>query len=219
MALGPLPPVANVLRIRLNGTNNTMPWVALFYWHYIGGAPTGAQVSTFCGQVSGVYAATLVQAFNPVVAMNSVDAWDLSSPAGATGTGGTVHLGTRTGGPLPTSVAAVCGWKVNYRWRGGHPRTYWPAGCTTDVGNGHLWGESARAAFEAGNEGFLSQMNALTLGGTGGYLTAIRYVHTVIDSPTAKHVEYFNPPLDLQISRAVVDARLDTQRRRLGPDL
>jgi len=185
----------------------------------LGAAPTGAQITTFCGQASGVFNTTLVQCFATNVQCNTVDAIDLSSPAGAAGTGGTTHVGTRTGNALPTSAAAVVGWKVNYRWRGGHFRTYWPMGVAADVLNGHLWVEASRAIFEAGNEGFLSQMNALTLGGAGGYLTGVRYVHTITDPDGTKHPEYFTPPLDLQISRAVVDARLDTQRRRLGPDL
>jgi len=219
MALGPLPKVDNVIRLRFNGLNQTTPWVALFHWHYNGTPPTAAALGSFCTASAGVWAATMPQAFATTVSQTSVDAIDLSSPAGAAASGGTTQAGTRTGNPLPTNVAACVGWKVNYRWRGGHFRTYWPMGVTADVQSGHLWVENSRAIFEAANEGFLSQMNALSLGGTGGHLTGVRYVHTVHEDDGTKHVEYFDPPLDLQISRALVDARLDTQRRRLGPDL
>lgn len=219
MALGPLPSVANVIRLRFNGLNQTTPWVALFHWHYNGTPPTAAALGSFCTAAGNVWATTTVQSFATTVSLQSVDAIDLSSPAGAAASGGVSTPGTRPGTPLPTSVAACVGWKVNYRWRGGHFRTYWPMGVQADVLSGHLWVEAQRATFEAANEGFLSQMNALSLGGTGGHLTGVRYVHTVTDPDGTKHPEYFTPPLDLQISRALVDARLDTQRRRLGPDL
>jgi len=219
MALGPLPAVANVIRLRFNGLNQTTPWVALFHWHYNGVPPTAAALGSFCTAAAGVWSSTMPQAFATTVSQTSVDAIDLSSAAGAAASGGTTQAGARTGTALPASVAACVGWKVNYRWRGGHFRTYWPMGVVADLQNGHLWVETSRAIFEAANEGFLSQMNALQLGGTGGHLTGVRYVHTVTDPDGTKHQEYFTPPLDLQISRALVDARLDTQRRRLGPDL
>lgn len=219
MALGPLPPVPNVIRLKLNGMNQTTPWVGLFFWHYLGAPPTAANLNSFCTAAVAAWQSSLTPSFSNFVSVVNAQAWDLSSPAGASGIGGTTAVGTRVGSALPVSVAACVGWKVSYRWRGGHPRTYWPAGVLGDVTSGHLWAETARAAFEAGNEGWLSQMNAITLGGAGGYLTCIRYVHTVHNEDGTKNVEYLNPPLDLQIQRAVVDARLDTQRRRLGPDL
>lgn len=219
MALGPLPDVANVIRLRVNGTNQATPWVALFYWHYLGPAPTGPQLSSFCTQFQAAIASSMTPSFGTTVQVNTTEAWDLARRDGATGAGGAGFTGTRTGGALPVSVAACVGWKVNSRWRGGHPRTYWPAGTATDVVSGHLWLETSRAAFEAGNEGFLAQVNALTMGSAGGYLTCIRFVHTVHDPDGTKHVEFLVPPQDLQITRALVDARLDTQRRRLGPDL
>jgi len=218
MALGPLPDVANVVRIKFTGLNQTTPWVALMFWHYLGASPTASALSTFCTAVADTWQASLVPTMHTTVSLQGVEAWDLSARTGAVGAGGTPHVGTRAGTPLPTSAAACVGWNVSYRWRGGHFRTYWPAGTQQDLVNGHIWVESARASFEAANEGFLVAMNALTLGSAGGYLTGIRYVHSVGEPPN-RHPEYLVPPLDLQIRSATVDPRLDTQRRRLGPDL
>lgn len=219
MALGPLPNVANVVRVKLNGTNQNTPWVALFFWHYLSAPPSSALLSSFCTAFVDAFRTALLPSIAGTVAVNGAEAWDLSARDAAQASGGTAAVGVRPGVPLPTSVAAVASWKVNYRWRGGHPRTYWPAGVATDVVDGHLWTDTARTAFEAGNEAFLTTVNAITLGGAGGYLTAVRYVHTVTDPDGTKHEEYFNPPLDLRIQDVLVDKRIDTQRRRLGPDL
>jgi len=219
VALGPLPDVSNTIRIKVNGSNQTTPWVALFYWHYLGGAPTGANLASFCTAFVAAMQSSLSPSFATTVTVNNAEAWDLATRTGAFGSGGSSWTGNRAGTPLPTSVAACVGWKVTARWRGGHPRTYFPAGVQTDVLNGHLWVEASRATFEAGNEGFLSQVNALNLGAAGGYLQCVRYLQTIHEADGTKHVEYINPPQQLQIQRALVDARLDTQRRRLGPDL
>jgi hypothetical protein len=216
MALGPLPDVENVLRVKLNGTNQGTSWVALFYWHYNGAAPTGAQLATFCGSFMTATTGSIGAALGTHVGLTNVEAWDLSSREGASASGGAATNGSLAGAPLPTNIAAVCGWKVSYRWRGGHPRTYWPAGVTSSVENGHLWTDVAVGAFQTANNSFLTAVNGLTLGGTGGYLTAVRYVHTPVKGQPPI---YFTPPLDLQVQSALVDKRLDSQRRRLGPDL
>lgn len=216
MALGPLPNVQNVARVRLNGTNQGTPWVSLFFWHYLGSQPDSAALSTLCQGFVNLWGAHLADAFPATVQVNNAEAWDLATRTGATASGGVAIPGTRVGSPLPTSVAAVIGWKVAYRWRGGHPRSYFPAGVQNDVLNGHLWTDAAVANYQTGANDFLTGVNALTMGGAGGYLTCVRYVTT--PSPGAPP-EYLNPPLDLRINNAIVDKRLDTQRRRLGPDL
>lgn len=216
MPLGPLPDVPNVARVKMSGTNQGTPWVALFYFHYLAGTVTSADMVSLSIGFSDAWGTTMAPAFVSSVTLDAVEAWDLSNRSGAQGSGGTTKTGSRVGSPLPVNIAAVASWKVNYRWRGGHARTYWPAGAQADVNSGHLWSGTARAAFETANGAFLSTVNALTVGGQGGYLTLVRYVHTPVKGEPPV---YFNPPLDLRIQDVLVDARLDTQRRRLGPDL
>jgi hypothetical protein len=200
----------------MNGTNQTTPWVALHYWHYLSSPPNAANLATFCSSWLDAWGTALKAAFSTGVSVQNVEAWDLSSRTGATASGGLAVTGTRAGTLLPTSSAACVGWKVNYRWRGGHPRTYWPAGVDTDLTNGHLWTDPAQSFFQTANNAWLAAVNALTIGGAGGYLTCVRYVHSPVKGEPSV---YFNPPLDLRIESALVDKRLDTQRRRLGPDL
>jgi hypothetical protein len=190
--------------------------VALFFWHYLAGTVTAADLVSLCTGFATAFDTNLKSAFGNVVSLQNVEAYDLSSRTGAVGSATGFTTGSRLGPALPTSTAAVASWKVNYRWRGGHPRTYWPAGVQTDVESGHLWSAAAAAAFDTGNGGFLTSVNGQIIGGQGGYLTCIRYVHTPVKGQPPV---YFNPPLDLRIQDVSVDRRLDTQRRRLGPDL
>jgi hypothetical protein len=216
VALGPLPDVANVARVKLIGSNQGTPWVALFFWHYLAGTVTAGDLVSLCTGFATAFDTHLKAAFATTVQLQNVEAYDLSSRTGAVGSATGFTTGTRLGTALPTSTAAVASWKVNYRWRGGHPRTYWPAGVTADVENGHLWASAAASAFDSGNGAFLTAVNTQIVGGQGGYLTCIRYVHT---PPGGTGPAYLNPPLDLRIQDVSVDRRLDTQRRRLGPDL
>lgn len=216
MALGPLPNVANVARVKLIGSNQGTPWVALFFWHYLAGTVTAGDLVSLCTGFATAFDTALKPAMATGVTLQNVEAYDLASRSGAQGSATGFTTGTRIGTALPVSTAAVASWKVNFRWRGGHPRTYWPAGVSNDVENGHLWTAAAAAAFDTANGGFLTSVNGQIIGGQGGYLTCVRYVHTPMPGQPP---EYLNPPLDLRIQDVSVDRRLDTQRRRLGPDL
>lgn len=216
MALGPLPDVDHVARVKLNGTNNGTPWVALFFWHYLTNAPDSSGMSALAAGFGAAWQSHLLTAFTSAVSLNNVEAWDLSRRDGPVGAATAGFTGNRGGGNLPTSAAAVVSWKVNYRWRGGHFRSYWPAGAASDVVAGHLWTDAAALAFDQGNSAFLAGVNALTMNGSGGYMTGVRYVWTPVKGQPPV---YLDPPLDLRIVDVLVDKRLDTQRRRLGPDL
>lgn len=217
MALGPLPDVQNTLRVRYAGLHGVSPWVALFFWHYNGTPPTTAAMDGFCTAFGGLWGTHIRSAIPTSVSLQTCDAWDLSSREGNVGTATVNSAGTRPGTALPSSVAAVTSWKVNTRYRGGHPRTYWPAGVITDVAAGNrMWAESARNAFAAAAEGFLAGANAITIGGQSGYLQLVRYIHTPVPGGQP---EYFLPPRQFAIADVSVDARIDTQRRRLGPDI
>lgn len=219
MGLGPLPNAQNVVRVRLNGSYQGQPWVALHFWHYNATVVNTGDINSLLTQWNTIYTTNLAPAMSSTVVLNTIDGWDLSSPAGATASVNSGVQGSRIGTALPVQVAAVCSWKVNFRWRGGHARTYWPAGVQSDISNGHLWTTAAHTAFENANSAYLSQINAITIGGVGGHLTLVRYIHTIHNPDGTKTVAYFTPPLDLQIVDATVDQRIDTQRRRLGPDL
>jgi hypothetical protein len=206
-----LPPVPNVLRIRLAGLYDGGPWNAIQHWHYTGSAPNSTAVSAVCQGFETAWDDFIGPTCHTSVSLEAVEGWDLTSPSGANGIAQSGATGDLiTGSQLPRSVCAVVSWKVNFRWRGGHPRTYWPSGTTTSTQNGNSWTTTALNQFATGNQSYLNSVNSIVASGLTGKLCCVRYV---------ADKQLLANPLVLDIVGLDVDSRIDTQRRRLGPDV
>lgn len=206
-----LPPVPGVLRIRLAGLYQGGAWNAIQHWHYTGPQPSSPTVSSVCDGFSSAWDTWIGPTCSTTVSLLTVEGWDLTTPTGANGisaAGGTGDL--VLGSDLPRQIAAVASWKVNMRWRGGHPRTYWPSGRTSNVQNGNSWTATSITNFSVANQSYLNAVNAITAGGLTGKLCCVRYVSGGQILPN---------PLVLDIVGVDIDSRIDTQRRRLGPDV
>lgn len=212
----PLLPVPSTLRMRLNGTYQGQPWVAIQHWKYQGGVPNAVGLQAICNSFVTHWLTNIAPICHTTVGLTTVEGWDLATADGAyaisTSPGGS---GTLIGTALPVSAAAVVTWKVQYRWRGGHPRTYWPAGDTSKLSNGRSWLQAFQTSMATANSGFLSGVNSIVSGSLSGHLVCVRREHTLPDGT----LEKFDPPLVLDVIGSLVDSRLDSQRRRLGPDV
>jgi len=213
-----LKPVQNVLRVRLAGSKAGASWNVLHHWKYVGPLPTGTTLNSLCNSWANAWNTHMAPVHFPDVTLLTVECWDLTAPdAGYGSQPGLSFAGTLIGGTsLPANIAAVVSWKVSYRWRGGHPRTYWPAGSTNSVANARSWTVPAMQAFETANSGYLGAVNAISVGGISGHAVCVRRWNTPVRGEPP--VEY-DPPLVLDITSLDVDSRIDTQRRRLGPDV
>jgi hypothetical protein len=198
------------VRLRVVGTYNSAPWNNIFHLQYTGGAPSVANLNTLCGSFLSAYASNLLPLCNPLVVLASADAQDLTNAGAAQGSATNTSPGTRTGTALPTSACAVISWKINNRYRGGHPRTYVPAGNTADLLLGRNWTDTFVTAANAAANAFLSAINALTTGAITYKLICLSYTRNKIA---------LNPPVPYTIQSGLVDHRLDTQRDRLGKDV
>lgn len=120
-----LPPVPNVAKVAVNGTMGTTRWTNVFHVRYTTGAAlTQAQADALASGVHGAFAAH----FSPIqtndcILQNTV-ATDLSSNTGVQSTHTAQTVGTLTGSAAPANLAYLINWKINRRYRGGHPRTY-----------------------------------------------------------------------------------------------
>lgn len=209
-------PVPSTLRVKFSGIYGSVPWACLFHWQYAGGTPGSSTITQLCAGFRSAWVAQIVPASNVIVRLTHTEAWDLNAPDGAYGSDTTQAAGTRTGQALPANVA-VCGtWRVVYRWRGGHPRTYFPIANAPDVTSAHLWDPTALATFSNAMGAFLTAMNGVSSGAISGSLICVRRQHTPVRGQPPVN---YDPPLRLPIIGYLVDSRVDSQRRRLGKDL
>lgn len=206
----PLPDVPNVLKLQFIGVNQTTPWLMGLFWHY--NAPTliTGDINSLCALAATAWQTNLASVHGVPCVLTRVQGIDLRARDAAQGGVDVSYAGTMGGVPYPTSTSAVCSWKVNYRWRGGHFRSYMPVGTAGNITAGRLWSTGFLTSLNTAVDAFRNALNGMTVGGTGGHLSGVRYVVDKVPLST---------PLDLPIVDSTVHQRVDTQRRRLGREV
>lgn len=153
----PLPNVPGVLRIRFHFTIGEDTHAACRkYYAYTGAAPSEADLVAFSSGVLTAAGVDLAPLYTADRVMTEVETTDLTSPISATGIGIGTETGTRVGADLPAATSLLESLEVSRRYRGGHPRNYWPFGDQDDLGTPQTWTpdfvtacSTALATFEA----------------------------------------------------------------------
>lgn len=131
----PLPPAANVIRARVLFTiagKETQGVRMFFKWS--GADPTATALNTLAQTLYNLFVSEGVPALMAKTTyLQEIVLEDLTSTTGAVGTYASNYEGSRTGTPLPADAAAVTSYEIRRRYRGGHPRSYWPFGVASDL--------------------------------------------------------------------------------------
>jgi len=127
--------------------------------------------------------------------------------------------GAGSGGALTPSVAYVVSWRIQRRYRGGHPRTYLPGliASDTDVAGGRAVSNAVRNSIVNWATDLLAAVaNVTPANGEAGSNWNLGSVQR-FSPPTQKGVPIpLNPPAFWEYVGASADLRLDSQRRRMG---
>jgi hypothetical protein len=134
---------------------------------------------------------------------------DLTNDLGV-GVSATTAMVGADGGTVPASAACCITWRIARHYRGGHPRTYLGPLGSTAIGSARNLAGGFVTALQTAAGGFLTDCNAITTGGKSFKLICVHRFRNGVQLPV--------PAVDL-IDAAAVDTRIDSQRRRLGPDL
>jgi len=206
----PRPNVANVVEAKLNGTIGNGKWTNVLHMQYTGTAPQVADLQTVATALGTAWATDIAPLCATTVALATIDLADLTAPTASTLRGiSSAQPGTRTGTQNPNSAAMVGSWQYNLRYRGGHGRTYWPAGVQADITSGSQWSGAFKTTALANLRAFRTAVNAITHGSTTYKLVAVSYKTNNTPRPT---------PLVLTINDVAVHGRVDTMRARLGKE-
>lgn len=206
----PLPPVPQVLRTGYSGTINNQPFMVTQHLQYTGSSLDSTGLNSLCASLATAWDANFKNMYPTGTALRTVEAWDLSSPAGAYGSANVNLAGTLIGGGLSNQTALCITWKVNYRYRGGHPRSYLPPPTSAETSGGNLWSVAFQSLAQTNARAFRTQVNSINQGGTTFKLCAVRYISGGQQLAT---------PLVLLVQDAIVHTRIDSQRRRLGKEI
>jgi len=141
------------------------------HWRYTGGPPTNADCVAFANEAMTEFAAAGGAALmRSAWTLESTFVTDLTGPT--MGMGGSTHSaipGTRDSGSghtLPDDVAVLANYSVGRRFRGGHPREYWPFGEAEDLLDQRTWSGALLAAVDTFISTYLAAFAAFTTGST-----------------------------------------------------
>lgn len=212
-----LPSVPNVVKVVISSTRSDSPVENILHVHYSGAVPDAATLSTWLSTIVEPATATLFEAEGSTdLSGVSIEAIDLSSAMGASASVTFTAVGVRTGEFTPSSACVVSSWEIIRRYRGGHPRTYWPFGTagTYAATSSKLWDTGFIADVTLAVNIWTNLMTTATIGATVfDDLVNVSY----IDKATNPIPPYRRtvPVVDTIVSH-VEKQRICSQRRRLG---
>ena len=205
-----LPPIANVLRLSIGGTDGLFNWRNILHFQWSGDAPTVAILTGFNELVFSAWDTSMKPLLNPVVKMDDILSTDLTSADGAQVESPVTSVGTRAGAELPADACFLITYPVSVRYRGGHPRTYLDVGSQPDLVDPAHWTAGMVADVEAGWSAFIgSLIGSDTTGMILGSQCAVSYRHA-----NAPRVAPLLLPIADNSGR--YEAQLASQRRRIG---
>ncbi len=205
---GPLPPVADVIRLVLIGDQNGQAINNILHWVFTGSNPTDVSIGNIAEAVFDAWVARFAGFTNSVFNFDGVIATDLSSSTGATNGWHETTPGATTGDPLPNSTAAVVRYNTPLRYRGGHPRNYLCGYEWSQLNDTRTWSSGFRTAVQTAWAGLIADINAISDSGTTmDHQCAVSYVTAHAPRVT---------PLVLPLTFTDCAPRVCTQRRRLG---
>jgi hypothetical protein len=212
-----LPSVPQVVKVIISSTRSDANVENILHVHYSGSVPDSATLSTWLSTIVEPATATL---FNDEGSTDlkgvEIEAIDLSSPTGASATVTFTATGVRTGDFAPASACVISSWEIIRRYRGGHPRTYWPFGTagTYAATSSKLWDPGFIADVSLKLNTWTNLMTSGTVGSTTfDLLVNVSYIDKAINPvPPYRRT---TPVVDTLISH-VEKQRICSQRRRLG---
>lgn len=128
--------IRNILRFTVSNDGQAL---IRFFLKYSGTPPSNAQLATFAAGLATAYNSDLVPQAGEGVILESVTSTDLTSSTSGEGTAAAGYDGTRGPSNLPASTCALESLEVDRRYRGGHPRIYWPFGIDSDLADAQHW--------------------------------------------------------------------------------
>lgn len=216
----PLPAVPNVVKASLDWTisSDVDARTGLFF-EYSGSTPSNAACTALAGDVYAAFAANNGD-WDHDTSLVGCTVIDLSSSSGGVG----VHSGSVPGSlatPISGASAVLANYLIARRYRGGRPRSYFPFGDASVVGNRQTW----EASFITGVTTHLAAAFAACIGSTSGGTTLSQHANVsyydgtrVVISPTtgrARNVPILRAtPLVDTIVGFSVATRIANQRRR-----
>ena len=220
-----LPPVPDVARVEYQFSyGQDLDVITRTFWNYTGGTFSSGNAASMAEDICTTLGSSIATYFIGLVTFTGVRVTDMASDTAGDGTGSAGVVGTRSGGQLPADAAVLANYTIDRRYRGGHPKGFWPMGSDSDLNTPQQWSAGAVADFTEGVQEFFAATQGVSAGGSELSSRAVVSYYqgnTVVISPTtgrARNVPKLRTggPMVYDVLETVVSSRIASQRRRLG---
>lgn len=161
-----LPAVANVIRVDAQyELGSDINAITRLFVGYSGTPPNNATCVLLAADLYIVFAATLIPYMTPGNKLIGVEVTDLSDPAGGQGAHVATTNGSYASAVLPAGVALLANAKIQRKYRGGKPRSYFPLGGSAALTSQSLWDPTFLANVQASLDQIRSDIAATAAGG------------------------------------------------------
>lgn len=206
----PLPAVSDVLKVSLSGQAGDGEFSIIQHFQYAGFTPTTADLDTLASDIiSTIWPGNISPLQKNIVVLKQVVIEDLTSTTSAVGSAGGSAAGSiTTANDAPASTCILEKDLISRRYRGGHPRHYWPFCDGNQLATATSISSGDAAAWTSGIQAYVAAVNAeiVALGSTLSNYVSVSYF--------SGHVLRTVPLVDI-ITGIFVETKLATQRRRL----
>jgi|ERR1700732_487173 len=201
------PDAPNVLKVEFLWSQDGIPAATIQYVLYSGTAPTAAACAAIAQSLATAFWPDVQPYYPATTEFVACRVTDLTTSTGHSGTYSYASAGTSA----YLSCGAQCSVLVNHtisrRYRGGHPRTYYPAPAWHELATPSTWQPELITAMGNAQAAFALEASSFSDSGcTGVYVVNVSYV-----TGGAPRVA---PVID-QITGSVVSGVVRTQRRRI----
>jgi hypothetical protein len=204
-----LAPVPGVARIVFKGNSLTVPVANVIHvQNGRGDAWSKAELDGVATAARNSFQTRFLPLINNNYHLTEVDAVDLTSDLGVVSTALSSGVGAKVGIGTVNSVAQCISWKTDAHFRGGHARMYLCGPGSGDYQDATTWQPTQVSALLTAANGFLQDIFTAFPPLTPQYVLVRR----------TKNRSPLIPPQTFVLRSAVVDTRIDSQRRRLGKD-
>lgn len=211
-----------IAQVVISGTVGVQPWASIL--HFQQGTSTGLWtlpvLTALCNAASTQWNASLGSVTGANVIMRRCTGVDIGSVAGVSyDTGPVANAGGTLANLEPSSLCASINYQIAQRYRGGHPRGFWPFGNMSQMQNESLWITTDSALFVSNLTGYIGTLisHANTAGGVGVLHVVPRYTYTYSVSSNGKkiHKERTGFVGAFPVNGYSCAPTVGTQRRRL----
>lgn len=208
-------PPNRTIRAAFSGAFGNLPWSNIMWFYATGSGEISSEtLVTLANDLFGVYAGAFQSPLSNSWVFDLVELVLQADPEPLVANSDHVSVqGSNSGVYLPASCAACISWPIAAHYKGGHPRTYLTGIPQSALATAANFSGAWRSDLSDRASQFHTECEAL-----GPYDGIASLEHGVVSFVRDKL--WRTPPVFYRIrSGAYVDGRVDTQRRRLGPDL